>query len=286
MPLDPELARLLEREAASGLPPRSARSVELTRRLYVDSSRALGGTPVEVRIEQPRPDVRVYGEGPAVVVYFHGGRFFSGNLETHDALCRSLAAQSGCRVAAADYRLAPEHRWPAAVEDALAAVEWALERWPKVGVAGDSAGAALAGIAALAHRDRLACQLLLYPMLDPACAMASHADFASGFGPGSEDMRRGWKEYLPEGADSRDARVTPLHAPNLAGAPSAYVLTAEYDCLRDEGECYAQRLSAAGVPTVLRRYEGAIHGFLPMLGVSALARRATGEAAGWLRAQF
>jgi len=171
-----------------------------------------------------------------IVAYFHGGRFFSGDLESHDTLCRLLAMAAGCRVVAVDYRLAPEHRFPAAVDDACRAVEWACGRGVPVGLAGDSAGANLAGVAALAYRrSALRCQVLIYPMIDAECGAASYREFSEGYGPGAVDMQRGWAEYLPEGVDPRDASASPVYAVDVAGAAPAFVLTAEYDTLRDEG---------------------------------------------------
>ena len=146
-----------------------------------------------------------------LVVYFHGGRFFSGDLESHDTLCRKLALSGGCRVVAVDYRLGPEHRFPAAVEDACLAVDWALAQGVPTGVAGDSAGANLATVAAIAHQgSALRCQLLVYPMIDATCSLPSYLEFAEGFGPGAVDMQRGWHR-VPSGR-SRPERPAGLPA--------------------------------------------------------------------------
>jgi len=193
-----------------------------------------------------------------------------------------LAIAAGCRLIAVDYRLAPEHRFPAAAEDASLAVEWALGQEIAVGVAGDSAGANLAAVAALAHRgSALRCQLLIYPMIDATCASSSYREFAEGYGPGAADMQRGWREYLPEGTDARNPLASPLFGCELEGAAPACVLTAEYDTLRDEGEEYARRLGAT-----LIRYPGTIHGFFTMPGIFACARTAIDDAAGFLRAHW
>jgi acetyl esterase len=293
MPLDPEVAAFLETQ--KGRPPRGDMTVAQTREAYL-GARGLAGEPPELAAveEVALPgglrgrEYRPAAEAAPLLVYFHGGRFFSGDLDTHDTVCRSLALGAECRVLAVDYRLAPEHRFPAAVEDAVAAVCWAVEREERVGVAGDSAGGNLAAAAAQALRGspRLRCQALVYPMLDATCALPSHAEFASGYGPGSADMQRGYREYLPEGADLRDPRLSPLYAADLSGLPPAFVLTAGYDPLRDEGEEYARRLERAGVPVALKRYEGAIHGFFQMGGVLRVAREAVEDACAFLRARL
>lgn len=288
MLLDPEAAAWLERQR--GQPARSALTIAETRAAYVRSSaEAAEIVPVaraeDLLITRALP-ARLYWPSidPSlpVLVWFHGGRFISGNLETHDGLARALALASGWRVLVVDYRLAPEHPFPAAVEDALAAAEWAFTLSDRVAVGGDSAGANLAGVVAL-EQVRLRCQILVYPMLDPACAFVSHREFGAGYGPASEDMRRGWREYLSCSANATDARVSPLFAKDLSGSPPALVLTAEYDCLRDEGEEYARRLQQAGAEVLLKRYEGAIHGFFQMPKVMRLAREAIKDAGEYLR---
>jgi acetyl esterase len=223
-------------------------------------------------------------EGLPVVVYFHGGRFFSGDLESHDTVCRMLALSSGCRILAVDYRLGPEHRFPAAAEDARVAVEWALRVGVAAGVAGDSAGANLAAGVALAHRgSALRCQLLIYPMIGATCGSPSFMEYGDGFGPGAADMRQGWSEYLPEGADPRDPLASPLFAENTRGVAPAFILTAEYDTLRDEGEAYAQKLVWSGNLVQTRRYLGTIHGFFTMQGILGVAREAMNDAGAFLR---
>jgi acetyl esterase len=284
MPLDSEIAALLERQ--KGQPPRSALTVEETRAMMRRSA-ALAGTPPELHsvadISLPggvaardyRPAARA---DLPLVLFFHGGRFFSGDLESHDPLCRILAASTGCRLVAVDYRLAPEHPFPAAAEDASAALGWALRQGVPVAVAGDSAGANLAAGAAWRRRDPMVrCQVLIYPMIDATCAMPAYTEYAAGYGPGAEDMRRGWQLYLPEGSDPRDPLASPLHAPDVTGLPPALVLTAEYDTLRDEGEAYAHKLQLAGVPVTLTRYGGMIHGFFTMPGAIRAAGRAVSD---------
>lgn len=256
------------------------------------SSVLAGAPPAVAEVEDLKlrggPAARQYwpdlDDGLPLVVYFHGGRFFSGDLESHDPLCRRLAIAAGCRVLAVDYRLAPEHRYPAAIDDARCAVEWAAAEGTPFAVAGDSAGANLAAVAALTARSpELRCQVLIYPMIDATCSSPSYSLFASGYGPGAIDMKRGWSEYLPDEVDSSHPNASPLYADNFGGSPPAFVLTAEYDTLRDEGEAYARKLVEAGVPVQLRRYLGAIHGFFAMPGVLSIGRGALQDVSEYLR---
>lgn len=302
MPLDPEAAAWLER--ARGNPPRSSLTVAETRTAYLKASALMADALPLPRVEDlliaPNlcgrefwPNFSSAHDPHPILVWLHGGRYFSGDLETHDGLCRALALAARCRVLAVDYRLAPEYQFPAAVEDALAGVEWALAHSSRVAVGGDSAGGNLAAAAALLQTRvqpaSLRAQVLVYPMMDPACSLPSHEEFKTGYGPGSEDMRRGWEHYLPDsakGMSSHDERISPLFAENLAGLPPAFVLTAEYDCLRDEGEAYARKLSADGVEVKHKRYEGAIHGFFQMPKVMRLAGAAIVETGEFLRSHF
>ncbi|HEX7197838.1 MAG TPA: alpha/beta hydrolase [Dongiaceae bacterium] len=289
MPLDPEVAAHLERQRH--LPPRSSLDVAATREMMRRAAALSGPAPALPRIEDlvlptglpARQYWPTFDPTLPLTVYFHGGRFFSGDLESHDTICRLLALASASRILAVDYRLAPEHPFPAAVDDARIALEWALVQNVPVAVAGDSAGANLATVAALAHRHsaRLRCQLLIYPMIDATCGSPSYTEFAEGYGPGAADMRRGWSCNLPAGTDPRDPLASPLYAPDLAGAAPALVMTAEYDTLRDEAESYARRLSAQ-----LHRYPGAIHGFFPMQAPLTLARQSLRDAAAFLRHHF
>jgi acetyl esterase len=290
VPLDPEVAALLERQ--KHLPPRSSLDVTATRETLRRAA-SLAGDPVELPVVKDLllpGDVRAREYSPAatdglpLLVYFHGGRFFSGDLESHDPLCRLLARTAGCRVVAVEYRLAPEHRFPAAVEDACRAVGWAAGQGVPFGVAGDSAGANLATVAALRHRaSNLRCQALIYPMIDATCTSASYTTYAEGYGPGAIDMQRGWSEYLPQGHDPCDPSASPLFAADLSGLAPAFVLTAEYDTLRDEGEAYARKLADAGNLVQLRRYPGVIHGFFTMPGILRIARQALSDVAEFVR---
>ena len=285
MPLDPEIAAYLETQKHQ--PPRSALDIAATRQRLRQGAALAGPPPPLHRIENLvlAGYLRARQYWPAdsaplpLVVYFHGGRFLSGDLDSHDAICRLLALAAGCRVLAIDYRLAPEHRFPAAAHDAALALQWALGLGIPVAVAGDSAGANLAAGAALAHRaPPLRCQLLVYPMIDATCSLPSYTAFAEGYGPGAADMQRGWREYLPAGADPRHPLASPLFASAFDGAPPALVLTAEYDTLRDEGEAYARQLGVTA-----RRYPGTIHGFFTMPGILQVARLAIADAAAFLK---
>lgn len=289
MPLLPEIAALLERQRDQ--PRRSSLTVQQTRSMMLRIRELAGDAPPVTRVfdRTVAGSIRTreyrHAEDLPLILYFHGGRFFSGDLDSHDVLCRWLAIKSMCRVVAVDYRLAPEHPFPAAVDDACCAVAWALQDSDRVAVAGDSAGANLAAVAALAHRHALRCQLLIYPMIDPACATPSHREFATGYGPGSEDMARGWREYLREDANPHDWRVSPLNAVDCGGLPPTLVLTAEYDTLRDEGEDYVRRLRDAAVRVELRRYPGTIHGFAQFTGFLEAAHTAIYDAARFLRTE-
>ena len=290
MLLDPEVAAHLESQKDA--PPRSALSIQATREGMRRAAALTGPAPALPRIEDLMLNgtVRARQYWPAIdtelplIAYFHGGRFISGDLESHDPLCRLLARAANCRVLAVDYRLAPEHRFPAAADDACSALAWGLAQRVPVAVAGDSAGANLAAIAAIAHRgSALACEVLVYPMIDATCSLPSHCEFATGYGPGTDDMKLGWREYLAHAANPRDARASPLFETDLSALAPTFVLTAECDTLRDEGESYARNLARAGVPITVRRYPGTIHGFFTMQGILRVAREALKDVADFLR---
>lgn len=238
------------------------------------------------------------GDGAPLLVFFHGGGFVFGDLDTHDAPCRVLCRHGGIHVLAVDYRLAPENPFPAPVEDALAALRWAQEHAAelgadpaRVGIGGDSAGANLsAAIAHLAIHDGgapPACQVLIYPAVDRTRPYKSIELFGEGFFLTSASIAWFHRQYSGKaGVGDRDPRLGPLHAESHAGLAPALVVTAGFDPLRDEGEAYAAALLAAGTPTVLRRFDSLIHGFINMVGVSPACRDAVVEIAGTTRALF
>jgi acetyl esterase/lipase len=265
-------------------PPRPmARVEELT------ISGAAGDIPARLYVAMGAPQ-----PPQPLLVYYHGGGWVIGDLETHDNVCRFLAEFGGCRVLAVDYRLAPEHPFPAPTEDALAAFTWATEHAGELGVdpariavGGDSAGGNLATGVCLQARDRNgtkpALQLLLYPPTDVVGEQASRETFAEGFLLTRNDMRWFEDHYLPEGCDEADPRASMMRAPDLSGLPPAYVATAGFDPLRDEAEIYAARMRDAGVRVALQRHADLIHGFANLTAICPSARTAMLEVAGALR---
>jgi acetyl esterase len=212
-----------------------------------------------------------------VVAYLHGGGWVMGTLDSYDAPLSALANASGAIVAAVDYRLAPEHRFPAAVDDSLAAIRWLADEFEGswLAVAGDSAGGNLAAVAARRLRGEipLRLQVLIYPVVDAAVNTPSYREFSDRHGLSAASMRRFWNLYL-DGADGSHPDASPLRATDLAGVAPAFVISAEADVLRDEGEAYAAALRDAGVLVELVRWPGVIHGFFRWLGVTAVAREA------------
>ena len=298
MPLDPQAQSLLDQIAAGGARPLATVDLAESRAL-LDAGWALAREPSDpVESEDrhvPGPGggiaVRIYrpGSGGAsplpVVAYLHGGGFVLGSLDSHDRLCRQIAAGVPAAVVSIDYRLAPEHPFPAAVDDAVAATRWIADVAPSLGadpnrlvVAGDSAGGNLAAVvarrSAMAGSPAIAMQVLLYPATDMTGSHESLQENGDGYFLTSEDMLWFRQCYLPDGTDLRDPDVSPLAADDLTGMPPAFVVTAEFDPLRDEGEAYARRLQQAGVPVTLERYDGMIHGFMSMDGVLDAGARA------------
>lgn len=251
-----------------------------------DLAIATAAGPLPVRLYRP---AGVAGPLP-VVVWLHGGGWVLGNIETHDNVCRFLAVEGPLLVVSVDYRLAPEAKAPAQLEDTLAALDWAAANATAHGgdparivVGGDSAGGNLAALAALAARTRgpkLAGQLLVYPVTDyPADAHASYAENAD-FGLTREGMEWFWAHWLADGAGP-DETTAPLRAGDLSGLPPAYVVTSSHDVLRDEGQAYAGRLAEAGALDALDHVDGTIHGFFSMGGLAPIATETLKRAAGW-----
>jgi len=250
----------------------------------------------------PEIPFRLYRNSPPgaadpVVVFFHGGGFVLGDLDSHDVVCRLLCEGSGCTVIAIDYRRAPEHPFPAAVDDALDAALWIQANAAALGVdqrrmalAGDSAGANLATVTALAMKreglEPAALQILLYPVTDQHGRHESKDRFATGYLLTRSSLDYYASRYLPRESDRQDWRASPLLADDLAGLPEALVLTAGFDPLVDEGEAYALRLAQAGVRTTLRRFPGQVHGFVTRGKIIPEAQEAIDEATAMLRSRF
>jgi acetyl esterase len=307
MPLDEDMKQLLALIAPPGMPALTEVSVEQARANM--GALMVAGEPEPVgRVENrtfpgPAGDVpiRIYtpagaGAHPALV-YFHGGGWVLCNLDTHDGTCRSLCNQAGCVVVSVDYRLAPENKFPAAVDDCYAATRWVAEHAAELGVdakriaiGGDSAGGNLTACVALISRDRggprFVHQLLVYPVTDAKFDTPSYEENAEGYFLTRDAMRWFWNHYLRSDADGANPYAAPLRAQDLSGLPPATVITAEFDPLRDEGEAYGARLRAAGVPTRIERYDGVIHGFFGMGAILAKAKGAVAAAAGELRKSF
>jgi acetyl esterase len=309
VPLHPQVKTLIDGLAAAGGPaldemePLAAR--EMIRGL------AQMETLVEVqRVDDrtvPGPDgdipVRVYTPAEAtsadrgVLVWFHGGGWVIGDLETADPTCRMLAEGSGCVVVSVDYRLAPEHPAPAALDDCLAALVWTAENAELLGVdatriavGGDSAGGNLAALVCQRVRDdfgpQIDFQLLVYPVTDLTAGLPSYTENGEGYFLTRSAMEWFIAHYLAGAIDPKDPSVSPLHAGSLAGLPKAMVITAEFDPLRDEGEAYALRLRESGVEVEAIRYDGQIHGFFGMATMLDDGRVAVTLAAAALRAEL
>ena len=306
MPVDPQIQALLDR--AAHLPGTHTLSVADARARYDALVKVLPPAAAIARVEERSiagPDgplkLRIYtpeGTGPfPVIVFFHGSGFVLCSLDTHDGMCRNLCGGAGALVISVDYRLAPEHRFPAASEDCLAATRWAAAHAAELGgdparivVAGDSAGGNLAAVTALRIRDeggpKLAGQLLLYPVTTHCTAdMPSYAENAEGFGLTRATMEWFWGHYADPAA-ATNPHAAPLIAADLARLPPALIQVAEYDPLRDEGIRYAQRLAEAHVRTDLSQWEGMNHGFLFWVNHVDAATEAMREANAWLRRIF
>ena len=299
--LDPQARAFLKKLDDSGAEGFETLPVEEARKRFLAMTE-LAGPPeavdkIEDRVLPAGPRVRVYtpvGPGPKpALIYFHGGGWVLGGPETIDGPCRRLANASGCVVISVDYRRSPEHRFPAPLDDCFAATRYVAGHAAEFGVdaariavGGDSAGGNLAAAVTLLARDkggpRLAFQLLVYPVTNHAFDTPSYRAFGRGYGLSEAAMRWYWGQYVSRPELGRDPLASPLRA-DLRGLPPAFILTAEFDPLRDEGEAYAARLRAAGVTAELRRYDGQIHGFFQMGGVMDGGKKAVDDAAQALR---
>jgi acetyl esterase len=286
MPLAPAARSMLDQLAALDTPPIWEQDLEQLRAADIQIMKVMD-EPVEMAavVDRTVPGpageipVRIYTpdapEPRPLIVYFHGGGFVFCSIDTHDGTCRRLAKAAGAVVVSVDYRLAPEHCFPAPLDDCYAATVWAHDHADELGtvpgrlvVAGDSAGGNMAAATALLARDRsgppITQQVLIYPVIDAGCDTKSFYENADGYFLEGDTMRWFWTQYLGADGDGTHPHASPCRAPDHAGLPPAVVITAEYDPLRDEGEAYAEMLRAAGVPVTSARYDGMIHGFVSM----------------------
>ena len=307
MPVDPQIQALLD--LGAGVPATNTLSVTQARAQYEGRIRLMA-QPASVDavreqvIRGPGGDLRlrIYrppGKGPfPLLAFFHGSGFVLCSLDTHDGMCRNLASGIGCVVVSVDYRLAPEHKFPNGLNDCLAATRWAAANAVELGVdpslimvAGDSAGGNMAAVTALRVRDEggpaLCGQMLLYPVTDyHTPGTPSYTENADGYGLTRDTMEWFWDHYLTNPAEAENPYASPLRARDLTRLPPAYVISAEFDPLRDEAELYGMQLRAAGVPTEIIRRPGMNHGFLFWVGVVAGADAAMTETCAWARQAF
>jgi acetyl esterase len=304
MALDPNVQLLLSTMEQSGNGSICDIGIEETRQ-FIEAFGSLGGTVDVARVEDltiptPAGDIPARLYSPAaeavlpVVVYFHGGGWCIGNITSHDGVCRKLAQSSGLTVISVDYRLAPEHPFPAAADDSYAAARWIADHGAELGVdpsrlavAGDSAGGNLAAVTALLARDQggptVSFQLLVYPVIDGTMSFPSYKENAEGLLLTARDMAFFYDHYAGPDTDRKDPKLSPLYAPDLSGLPPALVITAEYDPLRDEGEAYADALQQAGVSARASRYDGMVHGFFGLEAIVPASAPAMEEAAAALK---
>ncbi|MCC6180050.1 MAG: alpha/beta hydrolase [Chloroflexi bacterium] len=301
MPLDPQARAYLDQMAAAGYKPAHQMTVAEARESALARKRAFGGVPPAVATVEERIVPVEGGEIPVtafvpdaarplpILVYYHGGGWVTGSIETHANACRALARQTPCVVVSVEYRCAPEAKFPRPLEDCYAATRWVAEHAEEFGgdasrlaVGGDSAGGNLAAAVCLLARERggpsIAYQLLIYPVTDHNFETASYRDMAHGYMLTRESMRWFWDHYLPSPDEVANPLASVLRA-DLHGLPPAYVITAECDPLRDEGDAYAERLKEAGVHVQHLRYPGMLHGFFNVgtpvqMGDVAVARAA------------
>jgi acetyl esterase len=309
MSKDPQVQAFLKQLQDPATPKLNSLPPEGARQMYVAMAQAMDAQNVPIgQVENraiPGPageiPIRIYtpvaaGAAPLpVLVYYHGGGWVIGDLNTHDGVCRVLANESGCKVVAVDYRLAPEHPFPAAVDDSFAALQWVADNAGELGVdanriavGGDSAGGNLSAVVSQIAKDkggpRVAFQLLIYPVTDAGGDYESRRANATGYLLEQELMEWFFKHYVPKGTDPLDTRISPLRRPDLAGLPPAWVLTAGFDPLRDEGKAYADKLRAAGVAVEYVNEPEMIHGFFQLSGAIDAGAAALKRAGAVIRA--
>jgi len=310
--LHPQTRTLLDLAERNNVPPTHTLPVDTARELYRDRRGTTQPAPpdmaavLNLQAAGPHGPIPLRGYRPLgnqpddilpVLVWFHGGGWVIGDLDTHDTLCRQLANQAGCAVVAVDYRLAPEHRFPAAVDDCWAATRWVhahAREWrldpARIAVGGDSAGSNLAAVVSIMARDAgdlpLVFQLLVYPVTDQHRTTRSHAENGQGYGLTADTMAYFTGHYITDPAQFDDWRASPLLCADLSHLPPALVLIAGFDPLRDEGRAYAERLTAAGNQANCVCFDRQIHGFMPMGKVLDEANTAVGLCASELRRAF
>jgi acetyl esterase len=309
--LDPDAAAVFKAFQEAGRPPYETVSPAEARELYLQARVVSNPEPPQLKSVHPLAIPAPHGPIPARVytplklreanglapglVFFHGGGWVIGNLDSHDVVCRKLADEGQLIVISVDYRLAPEHKFPAAVDDAIAAAKWIADNAKQLGidasrlsVGGDSAGGNLAAVVAISARDgngpAIAGQVLIYPATDFALTHPSHSEPETDLLLTHSVIRWFRDNYLNGAADVDDWRASPARAETLIGLPPAYVLTAGADALRDEGDEYAKRLKEAGVPVTYRIFPGQFHGFFTMGKLLQQANVAAREIGDWLKA--
>jgi len=300
--VNPQAQLVLDGRAAAGVPPTWEQTPDEVRAGFGPVREMIGPGPevasvrdISIPGQAGEIPARVYSpvaNPPGTVVFYHGGGWVIGSVDDWDAVARALAVASGCDLVSVDYRLAPEHQFPAATDDAFDALVWvgsSLAGGRPLVVAGDSAGGNLAAVSALRARDAggpaLALQVLIYPVTDHDLDRPSYHDYdGTGFIVNRGDMAWFWDHYAPDVAARANPYASPLRATDLSGLPPAYVVTAEHDPLRDEGFAYAERLRAAGVPVEHQHYGTQIHGFYTLVNVMDDANKAVAETGAAIRA--
>jgi acetyl esterase len=307
MALDPQAKALLDMMAALGAPPLNEQTPEVARATMAAArdARPPGEDVANVKDQDiPGPHgeipVRIYnpGNGPLpLVVFYHGGGWVIGDLDYQDVACRYIANHTPAVVVSVDYRLAPEHKFPVPFEDSYAALEWVAANAASIGgdpakiaVAGDSAGGNLAAAVSIRARDTggpaISHQLLIYPVTNLDYSTVSYSENADGYMLTKDSMVWFWDHYVRTPADAENPLVSPLRVADAANLPAATIITAGFDPLRDEGEAYGARLKAAGVPVLVERYEGMIHGFYALSHALDEGKRAHQQSVEVLQAAF